>query len=182
MSQIGDLLDAWLECHIEFGTLVGREWTPQPASEQAIEDAIKSLGGPKWPDELVGLYRWAGNGCRWNLFPFGTLAPLESTAELSPDIGYQWDEAGRAEEGFVNPYPILISIEYPCTFVDREGEAPRKLWANDVGSIFEMATSLTEYVETCVRMTQANEMQRDPISWGLTFRDHDGRWGPAAQS
>ena len=173
MSEIGSLLDRWFEWHVHFGTQVARTWAPQPISEAALAKAQRKVGGPAWPDELLDMYRWSEGGYHY-LLPWGTVAAAHSVS--AADSYYSLNGDGEVESE--NPYPILISPEYPCVHVDRAGPKAGKVWANDVGDYFDTADSLTEYLEAIVYMADKNMINPAESERTLTFWDHDSRWGP----
>jgi len=182
MSDIANLMDAWFAWHVHYGTEIARSWSPTPATDTELKRAIAKLGGPAWPQEVLDLYRW-GNGCPRYLLPFGTLASLDQLLGSSWPLGNAWLETPVAEgpeEDFVNPYSLLISLEYPCINVDRAGEYPGRVWALDCGDGWVMADSLSEYLEAVVYMAGKGMVDEAASDRYLVFLDHSSGWGPAS--
>ena len=183
MSDVARLMDVWFGWHVHFGTRIARSWTPSPTPDREIEEARLKLGGPGWPEEILDLYRWS-DGDYSRLFPFGTFAPIESVANTMSGGYEEWDLFLEEEpEGEVpNPFPLLISPEYPCIHIDRTGLTPGRMWAMDIGDFFPMANSFTEYLELCIYMAEQGQVAREESGGYLVFPYHDSRWGPASRT
>lgn len=177
MSELHRLLDRWFSFHTKLGTRVAKSWTPVPTPEHDLQKAIDALGGPEWPDDILSLYRWC-NGTKYQrLFPFGTIDAV-TQVRIGGDEFVPGPAGKPVEESAVHTNALNFSMEYPCVMVDRSGFAPGRIWANDVGSFFLIASSFGEYVETCVKLAEQNKILWDHPDSGVTFIDNDTRWGP----
>ena len=161
MSEIAQLMNRWVGWH-------SADWKPTPTPEDVLQEAIEDAGGPPWPEELLDLYRWSNGSDHQRVLPFGTLASLEllvsSDAGIRQEVFLGWWVDGR-EADVPHPYPLLISPEYVCIYVDRAGNNPGQVWGLDVGDLFYFADSLSEYMEGWIRMVERGEVFQDEHGW-----------------